>query len=273
MVRALLAATAILAVAACSSPPGGAVTEFVSLSAPDPGIVAVVAHGLPGKAPATSDGADLGTITLVKSADDTVSGSIESSVYGAQTFCVRDTCGRVWVKDPSEQTQEHATATAQAALDGALATYGISAALPDWTFVVTGPLAGVGGSTSRESHTVTIHATPGRTPADYVVTVLHEVGHVVDAEYLDDAHRAAYLDARGIPADSAWHRSVDDHVSGDDRWLYGAEDFAEVMAWILSAGEHVPRTGDLADAPEPEDAAVIVEIVFGDAGLPLIAAG
>ena len=92
-----------------------------------------------------------------------------------------------------------------------------------------------------------IYRNRGRSVDDFVRSILHEFGHVVDAERLDDPERVAYLELRGLDPTTEWsepgaHRMTD--------WArQPTEDFAEAMVMIWSDGRWVPRTELLAPAP------------------------
>ncbi|WP_084072934.1 hypothetical protein [Demequina sp. NBRC 110052] len=243
------------------------VTEIVSLSAPIPGYVDVVALGAAGQVDASTNGQSLGAVTLIADEDGTLIASISSPIVGAQTFCLADQCGRVYVTDPEAQTPEAAAEVAQTALDEVLAGTGAATTFPDWTFVVGSQMSGVGGTTDAERRIVTINATPGRTHEEYVLTVRHEIGHVIDVEAMDDALRAEYLAIRGLPPDTRWSRGAGEHPTGDARWHYGEEDFAELVATLMSGGSHVPRDSDFAAAPTRGELEQIRELIDPDGTL------
>ena len=187
-----------------------------------------------------------------------------SPVVGAQTLCIGDTCGRVWVKDPDAQTNEEAQTIAQEAVDEVLAETSFLTHFPQWRVVTTGPVSGVGGSTDAENLTIRVYASPGRTHDEYVTTVLHEMGHVVDFEWVTDSIRFEYRAIRGLQDDVPWSREVSDDVHGDDRWRFGQEDLAEIVVAILTDGDHVPRSDAIAAAPEPDDLDRIARLIDPD---------
>lgn len=281
--RAVVALTLASVLSACASPTPDAatdptdasgvtgahaeVTEIVSLSAPTPGYVEVVALGTAGQVDASANGQSLGTATLIAGDDGTLTASVPSPIVGAQTFCLADQCGRVYVTDPEAQTPEAAAEVARTALDEVLAGTGAAAVFPDWTFVVGGQMSGVGGTTDAERRIVTINATPGRTHDDYVLTVRHEIGHVIDVEAMDDALRAEYLTLRGLPVSTQWSRGADEHATGDARWHYGEEDFAEIVAALMSSGSHVPRDSAFASPPSPDELEAIRALIDPDGAL------
>lgn len=240
--------------------PSATVTSVVRLASPTPGHVTITATGTPGTAEVTSEGDPIGTVNLEEQGAHLV-GEIETPLYGAQTVCVADHCARVLVGDPADQTVEEATAIAEQALTDVLDATGAADAFPGWTFEVRGPQSGAGGSSNPATSTLVVHATPGRTYDDYIVTALHELGHVVDMEWMDEARRDSYRDMRGMGEDTAWVRGAGEHPLADERWHYGAEDFAEVIATWLTMGEHTPRTGSLVPAPTATDIDALIDMI------------
>jgi hypothetical protein len=130
---------------------------------------------------------------------------------------------------------------------------------PSWTIATAGPFSGTGGTTDAETKTITVYSNRNRTVADFARTILHEWGHVFDAERLTDDGRAEYLALRGIAADTEW-TADDDHSIG--AWaLQPSEDFAEVIALIVSDGDYTPRTETLAPVPTDVQLAAIASLV------------
>ena len=130
---------------------------------------------------------------------------------------------------------------------------------PDWSIETAGPLSGTGGSTDVESRTVIIYANRNRELDEFVTTILHEWGHAIDAERLTDEERAQYLLIRGIDPETPW-RSQEAH-SIEEWGLQPSEDFAEVMVALWSDGETVPRTSQIAPAPDSDTLAAVALLV------------
>ncbi|HVM26343.1 MAG TPA: hypothetical protein VM433_01555 [Mycobacteriales bacterium] len=74
--------------------------------------------------------------------------------------------------------------------------------------------------------------------------IAHELGHAYDTARMDDARRAAWQSARGIPASVPWYG-----CSGCADFATPAGDFAEVYAqWLRGASDN---RSELAGAPAP----------------------
>ena len=183
---------------------------------------------------------------------------------GAHTVCVRDVCSRVFTLAPDAESSAEVEAKIDQALPLAKEIFDGEALFPDWSIVVSGPFSGTGGSTDDTSKTITIYANRDRSVEEYVTTILHEWGHVVDAERLDDEERDRYRAARGIDPATPW-RSIGRHTL--EEWgSQPSEDFAEVLValWTAeSASPHQVRT--LAPNGQPDTATfdVVTAIVAG----------
>jgi hypothetical protein len=93
-----------------------------------------------------------------------------------------------------------------------------------YRLVVAGPVAGLRGQTDTDARTITLFVAPDDAPSAVAHDLGHELGHAVDATRVDDAERAAYLRARGMPR-ASWFPG---HGASD--LGSGAGDFAEVFA-------------------------------------------
>lgn len=198
----------------------------------------------------TSDGRDLAPLSIVTDADGRFVVDITGLEAGPQSVCLADACQRVLVSDPAVED----IAVLEARINEALARVddqlGLDELTPDWTYLIGGPNSSSGGSTDATARTITINANSGRTADDYRITVLHEVAHAVDAEWLTEQDREALRTLRGHPADLEWG-SVDSLAVGDARWRNSAEDFAEVfVAWALDNDYSIMSE---VVAPQPSD--------------------
>ncbi|MEO1059176.1 MAG: hypothetical protein AAFY28_19890, partial [Actinomycetota bacterium] len=147
---------------------------------------------------------------------------------GAHTVCVDDACGRVYTRAIDAESIEEVEAKINEAIVLAQERFDFEAALPEWRIEVAGPMSGTGGSTDVDDKIIVIHSNRNRSLDEYVVTVLHEWGHAVDAEWMSDDDRVAYRTLRGIDAATEWREPG---VHELDTWvLQPSEDFAEVMA-------------------------------------------
>lgn len=89
---------------------------------------------------------------------------------------------------------------------------------------------GLLGLTTRGEHCIDIWVRRGQ-PAEKVAgTIVHELAHAFDHEYLTPALRAMWLTVRNLPSDTLWIPPVG-NLSSD--YLSGAGDFAESMSWTL----------------------------------------
>ncbi len=180
---------------------------------------------------------------------------------GAHTVCVDDACGRVYTRAIDAESIEEVEAKIDEAIGLARERFDFETALPEWRIEVAGPMSGTGGSTDIDSKTIVINSNRNRSLEEYVVTVLHEWGHAVDAEWMSDDDRATYRALRGIDPDTEWRLPGAHDI---DTWgLQPSEDFAEVMAAYWTGGEHVPRTGELAPPPDDATFAAVVELLDG----------
>ena len=177
---------------------------------------------------------------------------------GAHTVCIAEACGRVYTLDVDAESHDDIVAKIDQALPLAREIFDYESVFPSWSVEIGGALAGTGGSTDADAKIVTIYTNRGRTVDDFVRTVLHEFGHVVDAELLDDSKRDAYRVARGIDPALAWEA---DEVRSIDQWgMLPSEDFAEVMVMIWSDGRWTPRTGS-DRLPTPDVLSLVAEMV------------
>jgi len=184
---------------------------------------------------------------------------------GAHTVCVGAACGRVYTLEPDAESPEEVIALIEQAIPLAQQLIDYPTLFPEWAVEIGGLLSGTGGSTDADRQVVTIYRNRNRTVDDFVRTIVHEMGHVADAEWLDDDDRAAYLALRGVPADTPWR--ADGSTGGstgqrlEDWQMQPSEDFAEVMAMIWSDGVYVPRTDTLAPAPDADQLAAVEALV------------
>ena len=102
-------------------------------------------------------------------------------------------------------------------------------ALPGWTIRYEGPHTMWRGVTNSVERTVTLFDRPDASIEEAAAVLVHELGHAIDLERLDDAMRTEWLELRGMPM--VWW--VED---GRSDFAVGAGDFAEaVAAQVLGA--------------------------------------
>ncbi len=229
---------------------------IVRLYSPSNAIAELTGTGATSNDPVTVDGEPADVLSFVGGEPDS---EFRLQVWiedeGAHTVCVAVICGRVYTLAPDAETPEQITEHINQALALALEYLDYPTMFPEWNLEIGGAMSGTGGTTDLQNKTVTIHRNRGRTVDDYVRTILHEFGHVADAELLDDTDRAQYLVLRGIDPATAW---LDPGATRLEQWGHQpSEDFAEVMVMIWSGRRWRPRTSALA--PTPDDS-VLIEV-------------
>jgi hypothetical protein len=204
----------------------------------------------------TVDGRQAEVRSISTEDDGSFSATVWIDEEGAHTVCIRDECGRVYVLDADAETLEQAEAKIEEAIPLAQELFDFETEFSGWSIKIAGPFSGTGGSTDIENRTVIVYANRDRELDDYVTTILHEWGHVVDEVRLTDEERAEYRLLRGIDPELPW-RTPSAH-SIQEWALQPSEDFAEVMVAVWTRGRIVPRTTQIAPAPdEPTLAAVV----------------
>lgn len=195
--------------------------------------------------PITVDGDPADVLEFERSRDGSFVARVWVDEEGAHTVCVADVCGRVYTLAADADSPEEVVAKIEEAIPLALAVFPLEERFPDWSVEIGGALGGTGGSTDVDARTVVVYRNRGRTVEEFVRTLLHEFGHVVDAELLDDADRAAYAAYAGFPADAVWRDPEARRLS--DWAQQPAEDFAEVLVAHWTDGADQPRTRDPVD--------------------------
>jgi hypothetical protein len=233
--------------AVVSGPSTSARVAIDLLSSPENAVALAVGSGAATSDLVTVDGA-VGDVVSFDVADD---GSFEMRVFiadeGAHTVCVDDACGRVDTLDPDADTPEEVVAKIEEAIPLANGIVPNDVWFPHWTIEIGGALSGAGGTADAADRAVVIYRNRGREVDDFVRTIVHEFGHVADASWLTDEQRAEFATLRGFAADVPWEGNGGHRL--DDWALAPAEDFAEVMSAVWSAGRWEIRTagGPLTD--------------------------
>lgn len=225
------------------------------LSSPDNATAEVTGTGARRGDPVTVDGVPADLLSFDVAADGTFTIRLRIDDEGAHTVCVADACGRVYTLAPDAETAEEVVAKIEDAIELAAEIFPYDEIFPDWSVEIGGALSGTGGTADVERRVVTVYRNRGRSVDDFVRTILHEYGHVVDAERLDDVGRARYLVLAGYPDDAPWR---DPSARGVADWArQPAEDFAEVFVAAWTKGRWLPRT---REAPSDELMAAVLEL-------------
>ena len=102
-----------------------------------------------------------------------------------------------------------------------------------WTVNFHAGRPGYLGLADREKHSIDIWIRNNQTPQEIAATLVHEYAHAFDDQYLNPELRAAWLAARGIPAETSWYPQC----SGCSDFRFGAGDFAESVSWTLQGAK------------------------------------
>ena len=230
-----------------TAPPDAGRVTIDELRSPENGVALVVGRGAVAADPVTVDDAPGDVISFEIAPDGTFETRVFIADEGAHTVCVADACGRVYTLDPDADTREEVIAKIEEAIPLAQGIAPTDVWFPDWTITIGGMLSGTGGTADASTKEVIVYRNRGRTVDDFVRTILHEYGHVVDVEWLDDELRREFTQLRDFPADTPW-RGTGGHRMED--WEGSpSEDFAEAMVAFWSADQWDIRTdgGELTD--------------------------
>lgn len=126
----------------------------------------------------------------------------------------------------------------------ALIDFDLVAELPGWTIDYRADHDIYAGLTNSVHRRIVVHVAPEQSPREVAEVLMHEVGHAIDLDRLDDGQRAVWLAMRGI--DGPWWTE-----SGAEDFHVGAGDFAEAVAAVTigsaSHSAHGPFTSDQLD--------------------------
>jgi len=120
----------------------------------------------------------------------------------------------------------------------------LSHVLPGWSIDFDVANDGYGGMTYASSQRITVHVSPEWSDDQIAGVLMHEAGHAIDLEYLDDSTRRQWMDMRSI--DTTWWTG-----DGVEDFTVGAGDFAEAVAAATASTDsrHESRShfGDFTD--------------------------
>jgi ABC-type Fe3+-hydroxamate transport system substrate-binding protein len=232
---------------------------FDQLSSPENAIAEIIGTGASPGDTVTVDDTPTDFVSFESSQDGGFVARVFIADEGAHTVCIATTCGRVFTLDPNAESIDAVELKIADAQVAASQRFDFAATFPEWTLETAGPFSGTGGTTDIDTKTVTIYSNRERTVDDFTRTILHEWGHVLDAERLSDDERASYLALREIAPDTPWSDPGDHSI---ESWaLQPSEDFAEVMAMFWSEGQYLPRTETLAAPPTADMLDAIAALV------------
>lgn len=132
----------------------------------------------------------------------------------------------------------------------ALIEYDFRSDLRDWEFIYADENPSFRGVTLSESKTITVHVRSDSTVAGVAEVLMHEVGHALDLERMNDEQRAQWIELRGIPA--TWWPG-----NGLSDFAVGAGDFAEAVAALTTGSPSSSVYGDFTE----EQLAFVAEVV------------
>ncbi len=211
----------------------------------------------------TANGRELPALTLMSDSAGKFVIDITDLDPGPQEVCLADACQRVLIADPAVEERSVIDARIDQARGLVEERFDLDVLLPGWTFVIGGPNSSTGGSTNADQRTIVVHANSGRTLADYEITVLHEVGHAVDAQWLTPETRDAFRALRGHDPSLEWG-VVDQFAVSDDRWRNSAEDLAEVfVAWVFD-NDYSIMSQVVAPQPTNDDLRTFCALIAAD---------
>lgn len=107
-------------------------------------------------------------------------------------------------------------------------------ALEGWCIQFGPGRPGRTGLTDKKARLITIWVRTAGSPESVVGTIVHELAHAFDYQYLTPELRAKWIAARGLPPDTPWYRPMGS-LSTD--YFSGAGDFAESVAWTLQGSK------------------------------------
>ena len=132
---------------------------------------------------------------------------------------------------------DNAEAAAVGAAAIALLDVDLDTLLDGWSLRFEGDHPRFGGVTNSVERTITVHVDSESTVDRVARVLMHEVGHAMDLDLLDDDARGQWLQMRDMP--TVWWAG-----SGEADFAVGAGDFAEAVAVATTGSESLSRFGD-----------------------------
>jgi hypothetical protein len=120
--------------------------------------------------------------------------------------------------------------------------------LPSWHVRFRSGRKGYLGTADEPTRKISIFVRLEHTPEDLARTMLHELAHAFDCDYLDDRKREEWLVMRKLPAETKW---LGPSMKSD--FSFGSGDFAECLAWtLLGEGSFKSKLGPPPTAEQQE---------------------
>ena len=101
--------------------------------------------------------------------------------------------------------------------------------LNEWRIQFNPARRGYLGMTKTKQHKIDIWVRAVHSPEDVAKTIVHELAHAFDYQYLDANSRATWLAVRNLPANTPWWPPCD----GCSDYRTGSGDFAECVSFTL----------------------------------------
>lgn len=113
------------------------------------------------------------------------------------------------------------------AMAESLIDFDIAGELPGWSIDYRADHDIYAGLTNSVHHRIVVHVAPEQSPREVAEVLMHEVGHAIDLDRMDDTMRQEWLSMRGI--DGPWWAD-----SGAEDFHVGAGDFAEAVSALTT---------------------------------------
>ena len=128
--------------------------------------------------------------------------------------------------------------------------YDFRSALPDWEISYAGDHPDFLGITRSLDKTIVVHIEPDATVQDVAAVLMHEVGHALDLERMNDNDRAEWIELRNMPP--TWWPG-----NGLNDFAVGAGDFAEAVSAYTTGSPSSSIYGEFND----EQLAFVAEVL------------
>jgi hypothetical protein len=126
--------------------------------------------------------------------------------------------------------------------------------LPEWKIRFHPGRPNLLGLCDSRRRTIDIWIRSSQSTEAVAATLVHELAHGFDVEFLTDEMRREWLAIRRLPPDTPWYPSTLSRNCPD--YLFGAGDFAESVSWTLQ-GPGVKFRSRLGPPPNDEQRSLI----------------